>query len=326
MRSNTREPHARRLPALLAVRSLAPGRAAAHGRRLSARLARAPPPRPPALARRPPRRVPRRARGHRPGPGVAGRDVCRPAAPGPYGAAPGAHDVGTAAPLVGRAAVPLAPGPATARAQDLGRPMAVRAAAAPALWPPDPPADGARPLRRRHLGLARPTRLRPGPALERLALPAARVLPGDGPRLLVSHRPALPGPAALVALAAVSVPVPGRPVEHRPGGPADVLQPLAVPLLRGGAAPGGTFPPGRPIGRGRCHVGAGLRGVPPTAVRQRRPALVRPGGERQESEVGGRRSGVRSRRSRDKAAPEADLIARGESSSDLRPPTGNLWL
>jgi hypothetical protein len=28
----------------------------------------------------------------------------------------------------------------------------------------------------------------------------------------------------------------------------------------------------------------------------------------------------------DKAAPGADLIARGEFSSDLRPPTGNLWL
>src|SRR5262249_43150881 len=233
---------------------------------------------------------------------------------------------GAAAPLAGRTPVPLAPGLAAARAHRLGSPLAVRAAAAPALWPPDPPADGARPLRRRHLGLARPTRLRPGPALERLALPAARVLPWDGPRLLVSHRPALPCPAALVALAAVSVPVPGRPVEHRPGGPADVLQPPAVPLLRGGAAPGGTLRAGRPIGRGRCHGGAGFRGVPPAAVRHRRPAPVGPGGERQESAVGGRRSGVRSRRSTDKAAPGADLIAGGESSSDLCPPTGNRWL
>src|ERR1700752_5543519 len=115
MRSNTREAHARRLPGLLAVRPLAPGRAAPQGRRLSARMARAPPPRPLALPRRPPRRVPRRARGHRPGPGVAGRAVRRPAAPGPYGAAPAAHDDGAAAPLVGRALVPLPPGPATAR-------------------------------------------------------------------------------------------------------------------------------------------------------------------------------------------------------------------
>src|SRR5262249_30727657 len=162
MRSNTREPHARRLPALLAIRSLAPGGATAHGRRLSARLARAPPPRPPALARRPPRPVPQRARGPRPGPCVAERDVCPPAPPGPYGAAPAAHDDRAAAPLVGRASVPLATGPATARAHGLGRPMAVRAPAAPAFSPPDPPALGARPLRRRHLGLARPTRLRLG--------------------------------------------------------------------------------------------------------------------------------------------------------------------
>ena len=76
-RRNTREPHARRLPALLAVRPLAPGRAAAHGRRLPARLARAPPPRPPALARRPARRVPRRAGGDLPGPGLADRAVRR---------------------------------------------------------------------------------------------------------------------------------------------------------------------------------------------------------------------------------------------------------
>ena len=69
----------------------------------------------------------------------------------------------------------------------LGRPAAVRAAAAPALRPPDPPADGARPLRRRHLALARPAGLRPGPALERLALPAARLLPRHGPAVLVSR-------------------------------------------------------------------------------------------------------------------------------------------
>src|SRR5262249_39551001 len=163
---------------------------------------------------------------------------------------------------------------------------------APALWSLDPPADGARPFRRRHLGLARPARLRPGPALERLALPAARVLPGYGPRVLVSHRPALPRPAALVALAAAPVPVPGRPVERRFGRPADLLRPPAVPLLRGGAAPGGALPPGRPVGRGRCHVGAGLRGVPPAAVWHRRPTPVRPGDKRQESAFGGQSSKV----------------------------------
>src|SRR5262249_26508269 len=152
---------ARRLPALLAVGPLAPGRAAAHGRRLSARLARAPPPRPPALARRPPRPVPRRAPGPRPRPRPARRGARPPAAPGPHGAAPVAHDGGATAPLAGRAAVPLAPGLAAARAHLLGSPLAVRAAAAPARWSLDPPAFGARPFRRRHLGLARPARLRP---------------------------------------------------------------------------------------------------------------------------------------------------------------------
>src|SRR5262249_1697797 len=127
---------------------------------------------------------------------------------------------------------------------------------------------------------------------------------------------ALPGPAALVALAAVAVPSPGRPVEHHPGGPADLLRPPAVPLLRGGAAPGRTLPPGRPGGSGRCHVGAGLRGVPPAAVRHWRPAPVRRRGKNQE-EGGGPRSEVRGRRSGDKAVPRAVLIALGEFLSDL---------
>ena len=50
------------------------------------------------------------------------------------------------------------------------------------------------------------------------------------------------------------------------------------------------------------------------------------GARRQESAVGRRRSEVRGRRSGDKAAPVADLIARGEFSSELRPPTCILWL
>ena len=85
------------------------------------------------------------------------------------------------------------------------------------------------------------------------------------------------------------VPDPGRPVEHRPGGPADLLRPPAVPLLRGGAAPGGTLPPGRPVGGGRSHVGAGLAGVPAAAVWHRRPTPVRPG---RASGVSGSRSEV----------------------------------
>src|SRR5262249_51874608 len=133
---------------------------------------------------------------------------------------------------------------------------------------------------------------------------------------------------ALVALAAAPVPVPGRPVEHRFGGPADLLRPPAVPLLRGGAAPGGTLPPGGPVGSGRCHVGAGLRGVPPAAVWHRRPAPVRPGGERQESAYGGQRSKVRGRRSGRRPLPGRISLPVVSSSptSDLRSATSGFDL
>ena len=59
---------------------------------------------------------------HLPGPGVADRAVRRPAAPGPHGAAPAAHDGGAAAPLAGRAAVPLAAGFAAAGPHLTGSP------------------------------------------------------------------------------------------------------------------------------------------------------------------------------------------------------------
>src|SRR5262249_9239347 len=123
--SSTRESHARCGPALLAVRPLALGRATAHGRCLSARLARAPPPRPLALARRPSRRVPWRAPGDLPGPGLADRAVRRPAAPNPHGAAPAANDGGPAVAVAGRAPVPFAPGLAPAHPRFLGRAPAV---------------------------------------------------------------------------------------------------------------------------------------------------------------------------------------------------------
>src|SRR5262249_32271742 len=158
-----------------------------------------------------PRGLPGRARGHLPGPGVAARAVRRLAAAGPHGAAPAAHDGGAAAPLAGRAAVPPAPGSAAARPRLLGCPAAVLAAAAPALRPLDPPVDGASPLPRRHLVLAPPRDLRPGPACKRLALPAACLLPRRSLVVLVSRRPALPRPAALVELAPVPVPDPDRP-------------------------------------------------------------------------------------------------------------------
>src|SRR5262249_30024649 len=73
----------------------------------------------------------------------------------------------------------------------------------------------------------------------------------------------------LVALAAVAVPAAGRPVEHRPVGRADVLRARAVPVLRGGAAPGRPLGPGRPVGGRRPHVGARLAGLSAAVVRDR---------------------------------------------------------
>src|SRR5580704_10343579 len=111
MKKNTHEPHARRLPALLALRSLAPDRAPCLCRRLRSWLEGARPPRLPALARRPGRCLPRRPGGALPGPGIADRAVRCAAPASSYGAAPASDDGGAAPPLVGRAAVPLAPGP-----------------------------------------------------------------------------------------------------------------------------------------------------------------------------------------------------------------------
>src|SRR5262249_57936058 len=66
-RGKNREPDARRLPALLALRAVAPRRVAAVGVGLLARLARPEPPRPGALAQRASGSVPRRAGGGPPG-------------------------------------------------------------------------------------------------------------------------------------------------------------------------------------------------------------------------------------------------------------------
>src|SRR5262249_8633067 len=150
-----------------------------------------------------------------------------------------------------------------------------RAAAAPALRPADTSPAGAPPLRRRHLGLALPAGLRPGPALQRLALPAACVLHRRGAAVLVSRGAASPRPAALVVVGPVPAPDPGRPGEHRPGGGADVLRPRALSVLRGGAAPRRSLAPGRPVGGRRPHVGPGLPGIPAAAVRAGGATAVR---------------------------------------------------
>src|SRR5207302_8320016 len=154
MRKNTHEPHARRLPALLALRSLVVDHASCLRRHLLSRLEGAASPRLPALARRPCRRFARRPGGALPGPGIADRAVRGPAAASPHGAAPAAHDGGAAAPLAGRAAVSLAPGLAALRARLLGRPPSVFSILAPALRALDASTDGAADLCRRHLAVA----------------------------------------------------------------------------------------------------------------------------------------------------------------------------
>src|SRR5437879_5710104 len=206
MRKSTHERHARRFPALLAFRPLAPDRAPCLRRRLSSRLACAPPSRLTPLARRSPRRLPRWPGGDLPGPGIADRAVRRPASASPHAAAPAADDGGAAAALVGRAAVPLSARTPATRARLLGRSAPVLSVPAVALWVVDPSADGAAHVHRRHLVLASAAGLRPGCALKRMALLAACLLPRRLVVVLVSRRPAVPQPAPLVALAPVPVP------------------------------------------------------------------------------------------------------------------------
>src|SRR5262249_37772677 len=155
------------------------------------------------------------------------------------------------------------------------RSPAVLAAVTEALRLVDASADGTAPLPRCHVALARPAGLRPGPAFERLALRAAPLLPRHGAAVLVSRHPALPQPAALVALDPDPVPAPRRPVEHRAVGAADLLRPCAVHVLHRGPAPVGALRPGGPVGGRPPHVGAGVRGVSPAAGRDRRPAASR---------------------------------------------------
>src|SRR5438445_579846 len=160
--------------------------------------------------------------------------------------------------MAGRAALSLASWPASTCSRFLVRPFPVLAVAPPALRAVNASADRAVSLRRRHLVLACPAGLRSGLALDQLALPAAHLLPWYSPAVLVSGHPALPRPAPLVILAPASGPPPRGLVEHRPVGVTDILRPDAVSLLRGGPAPG-PLRRGRPVGRWRSHVGAGLR-------------------------------------------------------------------
>ena len=82
-------------------------------------------------------------------------------------------------------------------------------------------------------------------------------------------------PAALVALAAFSLPDPGRRPEHRPVGPADVLRPRAVSVLSPRSRESAACQPSGSVGGGRHHVGARLVGLSCATVRDRRSAAGR---------------------------------------------------
>ena len=178
---------------------------------------------------------------------------------------------------LGAPLLPLLRGLPAADPRLLGRPAPPLATAAPALRPADPPGRGAASLRRQPpgSGTSRPSTSAPCARAGWHYLQHVCFL---GSALLFWYpvvRP-YPGPPALVALAAVPLPDPGRRVEHRPLGPADVLRPGALSALRASPPARGPLGPGRSVGGRRAHVGARLGRVPAAAVRDRAPAPVRP--------------------------------------------------
>src|SRR5262249_37403867 len=178
--------------------------------------------------------------------------------------------------MAGRATHPLTPGSAPSGPRFLGHPVVVRGVAPSSLRGVDASADGAPPLHHSHLVLAYPAGLRPGLALERLALPPAHLLPRNSLAVLVSDCSALPRPATLVLVVAASRPPLGRRVEHRSVGPPDILAPCAVSVLCGDPTPRRPVRRGRPGGGGCPHVDSRVDRVPPAPVRDRNPAAVRP--------------------------------------------------
>ena len=101
------------------------------------------------------------------------------------------------------------------------------------------------------------------------------VLPRRGAVVLVSGGPALSGPAALVALAAASVPAAGRRAEHGALGPADVFRQAALSVLLGGAALGGLSALDDQAIAGVIMWVLGSIGISAAAVLDRRSAAVR---------------------------------------------------
>ena len=140
----------------------------------------------------------------------------------------------------------------------------------------DPSGGGAANFCRDHLAVARASGLRTRPALQRLALSPAWLFPWHGTAVLVSRRPAVSKPAALVPLAPVALLDSGGRAEHRPVGSVDVLRPGSVSPLSSSTPTWRTLRPGG-SSSGRCpHVGARIPGVSRALVRDRLPTSVRP--------------------------------------------------
>ena len=115
-----------------------------------------------------------------------------------------------------------------------------------------------------------PLALRDRPAIDRLALRPARLLPRPRTRCsgipVVRPYPVRPRWSPLVA---VALPDPRRRAEHRAVGPADVLGPAIYAALHAVPRIGGLSALRRPVGGRRHHVGARLGGVSPAPVRGR---------------------------------------------------------
>src|SRR5262249_39899034 len=84
--------------------------------------------------------------------------------------------------------------------------------------------------------------------------------------LLVSGRPAVPGQAALGALAPAAGPALRRPVEYDLVGPADILGPGVIRLLRRGAPAGWNLSAGRSVDGWGRDVGTGVGHLPSASL------------------------------------------------------------
>ena len=230
-----------------------------------------------------------------------------------HASAPAAHDGSAAAVVAGCSTFSLPPRVAGSRSSLLGWALPLVASAPPVLRPADSSVDRARPFRRGDLALARPGGLRHGPALQRLALPATRLLRWRGLALLVSHCQAISRPAILVPLAPAAGTADCRSIEHRSLRPADILRPGALHVLRRGPAPGRGFRRRRSVHGRSPHVGSWVDRLPRAPVRHWRPAASRRGNRQGDKET--RREGDKNRQGDKETRREGDKNRQGDKEA-----------